>query len=191
MNIFFTSDLHLSHKNILLPSYSNRPYATLEEHDQALIENWNRVVGPNDVVYFLGDLALCHPNHALEMVSRLRGNKRWIRGNHDHDDLVKRCGLLFEWVKEMADIAIPDVDAPRGVQRIVLNHYAMRVWNRSHYGAWHLYGHSHGNLPDDPKMLSIDVGVDCHNYTPISYAQVKEIMSRKEWTPPDYLLARE
>ena len=189
MNIFFTADSHLGHKNVL--KHSNRPFATIEEHDQAIVQNWNSVVQPNDIVYFLGDLALCHPTMALETASRLNGRKRWIRGNHDHDPLVKECSRLFEWVKEMCDISIPDADANRGVQHIVLNHYAMRVWNRAHYGSWHLYGHSHGNLPDDPKSQSFDVGVDCHNFTPISYAQVKEIMSRKEWTPPEYLLLRE
>jgi calcineurin-like phosphoesterase family protein len=191
MNIFFTSDLHLSHRNVLLPTYDNRPFKTIEEHDQALIENWNRVVGPDDVVYFLGDLAFCKPSYAVEMVSRLSGQKRWITGNHDHERMVKKLAPLFVWVKDSATIAVPDSEAPRGAQYIYLHHFACLVWDRSHYGSWHLYGHSHGRLPDNPKSLSIDVGVDCHNYAPISYAQVKEIMSRKEWTPPDYLLARE
>jgi hypothetical protein len=39
-------------------------------------------------------------------------------------------------------------------QPIVLCHYAMRVWNRSHHGAWHLYGHSRGNLPAAPIAQS-------------------------------------
>ena len=72
----------------------------------------------------------------------------------------------------------------------------MRVWNASHYGTWQLYGHSHGDLLDDPALLSIDVGVDAvarrfgtannllENYRPISYDEVKEIMTLKNWVPP-------
>jgi len=60
----------------------------------------------------------------------------------------------------------------------------MRTWNASHHGVWHLYGHSHGTLSDDEKALSIDVGVDCHNFYPISYEEVKELMKAKKWTPP-------
>jgi len=62
----------------------------------------------------------------------------------------------------------------------------MRVWNKSHHGALNLYGHSHGSLPDDPHALAIDVGVDCHNFTPISFEQVKKIMSKKTFKPIDH-----
>lgn len=62
----------------------------------------------------------------------------------------------------------------------------MRVWNKSHYGAWMLYGHSHGSLIDDPNSLSFDVGVDCHNYKPFSFEEVKEIMSHKIWKAIDH-----
>ncbi|MFK5004710.1 hypothetical protein ACI4AP_29375, partial [Klebsiella pneumoniae] len=71
-------------------------------------------------------------------------------------------------------------------QRIVLCHYAMEVWNKSHHQAWHLYGHSHGSLPDNPNAKKFDVGVDCHNYTPLSYQDVKNIMARKNFKPFDH-----
>ena len=66
----------------------------------------------------------------------------------------------------------------------ILLHYAMKIWRSSFRGTWHLYGHSHGSLPDDPNSLSFDVGVDCHDYYPISYKEVKAIMAKKTWTPP-------
>ena len=62
----------------------------------------------------------------------------------------------------------------------------MRVWNKSHYGSWNLYGHSHGSLPDDPHARAIDVGVDCHNFAPVSFDEVKVIMERKLWKPIDH-----
>ena len=81
-------------------------------------------------------------------------------------------------------MVVEDPDMPRGEQMIVLFHYAMRTWNASHWGTYHLYGHSHGSLPDDINSLSFDIGVDCHNYYPLNYAEVKAIMQRKEWVPP-------
>ncbi len=86
----------------------------------------------------------------------------------------------------MLEIKVLDNDLSRGYQDIVMLHYSMRVWNKSHHGSWHLYGHSHGTLPDDPNSLSIDVGVDCHNYQPISYDEIKSIMSKKEFKPVDH-----
>jgi calcineurin-like phosphoesterase family protein len=62
----------------------------------------------------------------------------------------------------------------------------MKVWNKSHHGAWHLYGHSHGSLPDDINSLSFDVGVDSHDYKPISYEEVKRIMKKKIFKPLDH-----
>lgn len=66
----------------------------------------------------------------------------------------------------------------------MLLHYAMRVWRSSFRGTWHLYVHSHGSLTDDPTMNSFDVGVDCHDFYPLSYEEVKHIMSLKTWKPP-------
>ena len=59
-------------------------------------------------------------------------------------------------------------------QKIVLCHYAMRVWDGSHYNSWMLYAHSHGKLESQGK--SFDVGVDCWNYVPVSFDQVVEKM---------------
>ena len=60
----------------------------------------------------------------------------------------------------------------------------MRIWRSDFRGTWHLYGHSHGNLPDKEDRLAFDVGVDCHNFYPLSYDEVKAIMKTKNWTPP-------
>jgi len=60
----------------------------------------------------------------------------------------------------------------------------MKVWQASHHGTYHIYGHSHGELPDDSSSLSFDVGVDCHNYCPINYEEIKCIMKTKQWASP-------
>lgn len=183
MNNWFTSDLHFGHANII--QYCNRPYATVEEMDRALIDNWNSRVQPSDTVYVIGDVSF-HRDRAKtkSLLGQLKGQINLVLGNHDTSldgDLLARFG----WVKDLYTLKVDDPVAHGNKQRIVLCHYAFRVWDQSHRGAWSLHGHSHGMLPDDPKLLSIDVGVDCHNYFPISYAEVKAIMAKKTWKPFD------
>ena len=181
-NIWFTSDHHFGHANII--RFSGRPYADVEEMNATLIENWNAVVGQNDLVYHLGDIFLTTPVLAQQIRRRLHGKIHLIRGNHDKT--AEGMTGAFEWIKDLYELKIADDDAPNGKQRIILCHYAMRVWNKSHHGAWHLYGHSHGSLPDDPHSLSFDAGVDCHFYMPIGYERVKRIMAGKTFVPIDH-----
>ncbi|MEM0999605.1 MAG: phosphoesterase [Bacteroidota bacterium] len=178
--IWFTADTHFGHRNII--KYTERPYASVAEMDEALIENWNSVVGPVDPVYHIGDFGLCAPGQLSKILDRLNGRIHLIIGNHEASALA--LSDRFEWVRHYHELTVKDPDAHRGKRLIVLLHYAMRVWNASHHGSWHLYGHSHGTLPDDITSLSFDAGVDCHNYRPISYAEVKAIMARKEWAKP-------
>lgn len=178
--MWFTADTHFGHKNIL--KFCNRPFATIEEMDEALIERWNEKVAPDDDVYHLGDFALTSVAKTRDVLNRLNGNIHLIIGNHESSAL--QCADRFVWVKDYHELEVPDNDAYGGKRSIVLLHYAMRVWNASHHGSWHLYGHSHGTLPDDVTSLSFDAGVDCHDYYPISYQRVKIIMSRKDWKSP-------
>jgi calcineurin-like phosphoesterase family protein len=178
--IWFTADTHFGHRNII--QYTNRPYRDTDEMDEALIENWNARISPDDDVYHLGDFALCDTGALDKILDRLHGNIHLIVGNHEKSALTRV--RRFVWVKDYFELVVPDATANRGSRLVVLMHYAMRVWNASHHGAWQLYGHSHGTLPDDPTLLSIDVGVDCHGYGPISYEEVAAIMEKKTWVPP-------
>lgn len=108
---------------------------------------------------------------------RLNGRIHFIRGNHDKG--IEQFRDCFEWLKDYNEITVEG-------QKIVLMHYAMRVWNRSHHGSWMLYGHSHGSLPDDPHARSLDVGVDCHGFKPVSFNELKRLMAKKHWQPIDH-----
>lgn len=188
MTIYFTSDLHLDHANII--KYCNRPFDSVEQMNELLIKNWNSVVNPEDEVYVLGDLVLSRPDRAISLVRRLNGQKFLIEGNHDKKLLkVPEFRQFFVWVRSLSELKVHDIDAYRDTQSIVLCHYAMRVWNKSHAGAWHLYGHSHGTLPDDPNSLSFDVGVDANHFKPLSYQEVKAHMKKKTWKPIDHHVA--
>ena len=172
MSTWFTADTHFGHANVI--RYCDRPYNSLSEMDNALVANWNQVIRPNNVVYHLGDFTLRGQKQANAYFSRLNGRISVVPGGHD-----KRWASKKEYRSKSGHpvVILPPLitiklQIPRLSQSqiIVLCHYAMRVWDRSHYGSWHLYGHSHCNLPKHLK--SLDVGVDCWNYFPVSLEQV-------------------
>lgn len=179
-NIFFTSDHHFGHKNII--KYSNRPFNDVTEMNEEMIKRWNSKVAPNDKVYHIGDMGMCSAEDMREILYRLNGRIFLIKGNHESSALA--VPDRFEWIKDYFELSVKDPETKTGRQKITLLHYAMKVWRSSFRGTWHLYGHSHGSLKDDPSSLSFDVGVDCHDFYPLSYQEVKEIMKQKTWTPP-------
>lgn len=180
MSVFFTADTHFGHKNII--TFCNRPFATVEEMDQQLVENWNEVVAPEDEVYHLGDVSLAPVSRTRKLLDQLNGTIYLIQGNHEKAALA--CRDRFAWIKAYHELSIDDPEAHRGKRHLMLFHYAMREWNGSHHGTFHLYGHSHGTLEDLPQQRSIDVGVDCHGYRPVSFAEVRKLLLAKEWVRP-------
>jgi calcineurin-like phosphoesterase family protein len=179
--IFFTSDHHFGHTNIL--KFSNRPFENIEEMNDELIKRWNEKINPEDEVYHLGDFGMTKDSGLInEILDQLNGTKYLIVGNHEGPALQNR--KKFKWIKEYFELKVKDDECKNGIQRIILFHYAMRVWRGDFRGTWHLYGHSHGNLPDKKDKLAFDIGVDCHNYYPLSFEEVKGIMKSKTWQPP-------
>jgi calcineurin-like phosphoesterase family protein len=156
--IWFTSDQHYAHGNII--PYMGRPFKSVEEMGEVLSENHNAVVGEKDLVYHLGDFSF-HSKHA-QFLEKLNGKHFLIKGNHDNRGIYKKHEG-FEWVKDVFTVKWKDA-------RFFLSHYSHRVWPRSHYGVFHLYGHSHGSLTTYNR--SMDVGVDANNFTPINAEQV-------------------
>jgi calcineurin-like phosphoesterase family protein len=185
MALWFTSDLHFGHANII--KYCNRPFSNVDEMDEALIRNWNSRVSYDDCVYVIGDFALSKPDCAVRVLNRLNGNKVLIEGNHDRGCLNSpEFRAAFRAVHKLFELDLPAEKGVRHGTKIVMCHYAMRVWNKSHHGAIHLYGHSHGSLPDDRTALSMDVGVDANSYAPVSLEEVIARMAKKSWKPADH-----
>jgi len=173
-NIFFTSDTHFFHTNII--KYCNRPFENAEEMNEVIIRNWNSVVNYNDVVYHLGDFILGITDKvkvAKSMRERLNGDIHFIMGNHDpkawRTNPEDRPRFLS--LKDYDEITVDG-------QPIVLFHYGMRTWHHDLRGTWQLYGHSHGGLP--PYGKSMDVGVDSNNFTPIAFEDLKVMMDKLE-----------
>ena len=168
--VWFTSDPHFYHKNVI--EYCNRPFDSVEEMNETLIKNWNDRVKKNDTIYILGDFCFGTKEQCIEILNRLNGQKFLIYGNHDARLRSGAFAKYFQWRGDLKEIKVDD-------QHFVLCHFAMRTWHKREKGAIHLYGHSHGNLSEDPYSLSADVGVDVCEFRPISLGEVVSYMRYK------------
>jgi calcineurin-like phosphoesterase family protein len=191
--VFITADHHFGHENII--KFCDRPFKTVKEMDKALVENWNKVVSKDDIVYHLGDFTLGGFEIAKGYFEQLNG-KIQVLGNHWHHD--KRWlprdyfgPLTLECPEEIESVGHVNVIPPMIVLElkgmgnedrslgVTLCHYPLLVWDRKHYGAWHLYGHTHKhNLNGE---FSLNVGVDCMNFAPISLGGVLHHMYEMGW----------
>jgi calcineurin-like phosphoesterase family protein len=179
INYWVTSDLHFGHKNVM--KFSNRPFNNVNEMNQTLIDNWNRNVQDNDIVFNLGDFAFFNGDRIIETLEQLNGQQHFIYGNHDKN---MKKPIVQEYCKNTNKIIgfYDLIECNYKGYHLFMSHYSHRVWNKSHYGALHLYGHSHGSLPGIGK--SVDVGVDSqelpNNYSPLSLDVVIEYLNSKE-----------
>lgn len=183
MERWFTADTHFGQEKLL--QLQPRPYSSLAEMEEDLIRRWNEVVKPGDIVYHLGDFAVgkAEDKPRLQVIfNRLNGEKMLVSGNHDNRNaFIKKLG--WKWVGDIKNISVDGID-------VVLFHWPMQAWDGSMTGSWHLYGHVHGMLPEHRATLKMDVGVDVPFYgelprRPFSFGEVKEVMSHREFVPPD------
>lgn len=164
-DIWFTSDTHFDHANVI--KYCNRPFRHVDEMNNTMIQNWNSVVKRDDTIYHLGDFAFS--KDPGKFFHRLNGNKILILGNHDRQ-VTKHLpwGSYHSYYETKID-----------GQFIVLCHYAFKVFNKHHHGAWNFYGHSHNSLGGNSQQL--DVGVDAWSFFPVNLEQIAE---RLKTLPP-------
>ena len=180
---WFVADTHFNHKSMLLEDVCDRPFKNVWEMNACMIDNWNSVINKGDVVYFAGDFALPDKGDGNDIgwiIDQLQGHIHLIRGNHDYKNIRKKLEVKFETAKDL-DYIKGDGDDKK--YRIMICHYPMRTWRASVHGSWHLHGHSHGKLEPVGKML--DVGVDAHNFKPLSFDQIKDIIMSKETSNED------
>ena len=185
--IWFTSDHHFGHENII--KYTNRPFRNADEMDEVMIERWNSAVASDDLVYHLGDFTLFGIENFWEYALALTGriciipgghDKRWLNGFIDQDNVAVLGNLVIR------DNILPK----KGMHKMALTmcHYPMLSWEQSHYGAPHLHGHTHGTIPvvgesgdtqlppDQKRGLRIDVGVDTNNFYPYSLEKIIDML---------------
>jgi calcineurin-like phosphoesterase family protein len=181
-NIWFTSDHHFYHTNIL--KHCNRPHNSIQEMNEDLINKWNEKINKNDDVYYLGDFCFINKLDLwIKLFNQLKGKIHLVRGNHDKEKFTNRLEKIIPkdkliWVKDYHRQVFKECNNNKDVE-ITMMHYAMRTWNRSHYGTYMLFGHSHSNLKEN-ESLSMDVGVDTNNFYPYSLDEIIEKMNKKK-----------
>ena len=194
-HLFFTADTHFCHANII--RYCNRPFDSIEEMNETLTANWNRVVGPDDTVYHLGDFGMGtalgpngEPQTLADIAYRLNGQIHLIVGNHDLSPLndsnyrSRFASLQYQVILEI------------GRQTIILNHYPMLCYDGAYNKKgliWQFFGHVHSGplnpIPDPPAYdlprlahlfdTQYDVGVDNNGFAPVSLETIRLKMANR------------
>ena len=160
MNIYFYSDPHFYHNNII--KYCNRPFENTFLMNKHLIKEYNKIVRDEDIVYFLGDIGLGATNGMLtKIISQLNGTKILIRGNHDRAGASTYIGIGFSAVLAEAVLQV-------GNRLVTLTH-------RPKYDiGWNFCGHVHNNWKTDQQC--INCSVEMWDYKPIVVSKLVHIM---------------
>lgn len=177
--IFYISDTHFGHSGII--RYDNRPFMTVEEMDETIIQRWNDVVSDADMVYVLGDFSWYKEEETLKILDRLSGHKVLIKGNHDR--ISPRVARKFMRVCDYLEIK-------DNGQKVILSHYPIPFWNGQFRNTIHLYGHVHNShqwnicehlrmelrqLQDIPmRMYNVGCMMEWIDYTPSTLAEIEE-----------------
>lgn len=172
MRIFYISDLHFYHKNVL--SLCNRPYNTIEEMNEDIINKWNSVVTPNDVVRILGDVAFPKSQEdidkVIKIIKKLNGNKTLIVGNHDWKLLKNE-----KFIKLFSSIENYMSTKDNG-RKVILFHYPIEEWDGYYRDSIHLYGHVHNNDLELKKIKNrYNVSADVLGFIPKTLDELIEL----------------
>lgn len=168
--IFVTADTHFGHKNVI--AYNNRPFSTIEEHDEILIKNWNERVGPTDIVFHLGDFALGPKTEVGHYLAQLNGQIYLYKGNHDRP---KSFWKQFSDKVTMLPYAHQMGINMMGYKGVIFSHRPLDLRDIPP-NFINLHGHIH-STPENPKFNTfphVDCGVDYWDYAPV---QLKNIIA--------------
>lgn len=198
MNIWITSDSHFGHRNIvrgitkwtehcpitnqLIPSVHNtRDFQSLEEMNDIIIENINKVVKPNDTLWHLGDVAFSGDEMIQEFSDRVNcKNVNLILGNHDHR-IVNNPELQKNFKSISTTYGWPH-GKKIGGRSFSMCHFPMFVWENHLRGAFHLHGHCHGSLKNEEftNRKVMDVGIDTHpEFRPYHIDEIIKILDAR------------
>lgn len=180
--IWFTSDLHFGHKNVI--EFCKRPFSSVEDMERGLISNWNSCVSDGDIVYILGDMFFCGVKKIKEIMPQLNGKKHLVLGNHDWGKVKPRRAeeLGFESVTQNSEIGFEFQDGK--VLMLKLCHFPYSgdhtkdvrylEYRPNDVGGILLHGHVHEAWK--VRGRQINVGVDVWDYKPVSQKQIEEIV---------------
>ena len=173
--LWFTADLHFGHGNII--KSCGRPFTDVDEMDEALIGSWNACVEPTDEIYILGDL-MFYCKEPLKYLTRLRGRKHLVLGNHDNVWMKKvDAAPFFESISSREILMLEG-------RQVTLCHCPMLTWKDKDKGGIQLYGHLHNNRADPVWDVitampdTCNVGVDLWDYRPVRFSEILDRLER-------------
>lgn len=192
---FFTSDTHFGHANII--KYCNRPFKDIFHMDAVIADNWNNVVGPEDEVWHLGDVAMGPWERWNDILTSLNGVKHLVIGNHDRIFAGEKPRMQerFEsqyakWFDERKSVACLTLASGHDV---VLSHFPYdgdshdgdrySEYREIDDGTTLIHGHTHLNqiiTRSQAGTLQIHVGQDAFDFTPVSEDQIIKIIESQE-----------
>lgn len=183
MNYWITSDQHYGHRNIIKAMPDSRPFTNVDDMNQTIIDRHNSVVGKGDIVYMLGDFALGMRTDAmLHILSRLNGIKCIVYGNHDQK--LRRALLDTDLcvslnIRQTVDYLRTQIHVDHAPVDVIMMHFPIAMWDKKHYGSYHLHGHSHGRY-NAPGRIH-DVGVDTNNLYPYNLRDLIRKLSANDY----------
>lgn len=177
MSSYYSSDWHIDHKKVL--EFAERPYSSIEEMNEQLLENMFAPLHKGDNMFFLGDLAWSMEGFEQVFKHINKGvNFHWILGNHD----VK----YYKRILSMYNNKIASVQQYKEVhicgKPAFLCHYPMLMWSKSHYNSYMLHGHAHKHKAGTEELREMNIGkilnVNCEfsNFTPWCEDEVANYM---------------
>lgn len=185
--LWFTSDLHFGHRNVL--RFCNRPWDDEKQMGVGLIENWNSVVGDNDIVFVLGDTFWFNDSRSIKKVlSQLKGKDIYILpGNHDDFEAYHRVDdPRIHLCADVVTCWITENGKPK--REVYLQHCPAATWPHRENGAYHFFGHIHSQEGrtegvDQDLYLhwnQLDVGCDFWDYEPVELSTLELYMRLKK-----------
>lgn len=157
MKTFVIADPHFGHENII--RYCNRPFVSAAEMDRSIIDNWNKTVSNDDIIWVLGDFALASRDYTKSIIKSLRGRKRLILGNHDRYSQTWYEEAGFEFVSPYPILK---------ENYIVLSHAPLEFLNEN-CPFFNIYGHVH----NDPRYLNLTKSGACVSMERIGYRPIE------------------
>ena len=170
-NLWFTSDTLFWNRECL--RYFKRPFDYVEDMNEHIISQWNRVVKPKDIIYHLGNFSTGSKNQTKQILNRLNGRINLIVGSEDSNSNVLSMRNKLASCNYRLEITVNHY-------LLTLNHYPQRRWNNDHQtNSFMLHGFTGHTLPPEFGKLTLDVGVDGFDFTPLHFDRVVEIMDQK------------
>ena len=183
-NIWFTSDTHFGHPKII--EYACRPFKDVREMDEVMIENWNKRVKPDDIIFHLGDFGYCSSSRIRELLTTLTGKKFLIIGNHDWRIFKRGHSQHFQLITQQMYIKIDG-------RHVYLNHFPFLCFTGTYKSpeeaTWQIFGHVHSgdrnvNSKDNERLpylwpTQYDAGVDNNDFSPICWSDICEKINEK------------